>query len=104
MSDIVQLDGNISVQSSEIENHLADSIHSLSLTSSDTINSLEQSWFSQISECSAQPQVGKNGAKIPVILNHRPVKIHLERQQSVRHVIRRENRCLVALSLPVIIS
>ena len=104
MSDIVQLDGNISVQSSEIENHLADSIHSLSSTSSDTINSLEQSWFSQISECSAQPQVGKNGAKIPVILNHRPVKIHLERQQSVRHVIRRENRCLVALSLPVILS
>ena len=66
-------------------------------------NPLEMSWFSQVSECDmAQPQLVY---PIPVVNSYRQQKISHERQMPpVRRVIRRENRCIEALSLPVILS
>jgi hypothetical protein len=60
-------------------------------------NSLEESWFSQNSVL--EPEI--NHMQIPVISGHRPQKIVSVRQPAVRRVIRRENKCIQALSLPV---
>ena len=69
---------------------------------------MERSWFSQISECgSAQPNlVFSNECEniIPVITGYRPHRATADRQPAVRKVIRRENKCVQALSLPNILS
>ena len=66
-------------------------------------NSLELSWFSQVSECDiAQPQLAY---PIPVVSGYRPPNIPSDRlMPPVCSVIRRDNRCVQALSLPVILS
>ena len=70
---------------------------------------MEKSWFSQISECgSAQPNlVHRNISEcenIPVIIGHRPHRETADRLSAVRKVIRRENKCVQALSLPIVLS
>ena len=57
--------------------------------------SLENSWFSQYSESESS-----SVDYIPVMIGHRPAKIISSDRQPVRHVIRRENKCVQALSLP----
>ena len=72
-------------------------------------NTMEKSWFSQISECgSAQPNpVYRNISEcenISVIIGHRPRRETADRLSAVRKVIRRENKCVQALSLPIVLS
>ena len=66
--------------------------------------SAENSWFSQISDCdSAQPQLVSSNP-IPVVIGYRPPKVTINNRQTVRQVIRRENKCIQALSLQTILS
>jgi hypothetical protein len=80
---------------------------SSSLSSPDANNSFENSWFSQVSECdTAQQPDPVSYNYIPIIIGHRPGP-HMkssDRQPAVRRVIRRENKCVQALSLPTILS
>ena len=99
---IPQLNGNYSsAETNNSNSSLDQSIISLSSSydeSSDISvdNSLEQSWFSQYSDSESI----SSADHIPVIIGHRPVKIVPVRPQSVRRVIRRENKCVQALSIP----
>ena len=70
-----------------------------------THNSLEESWFSQSPECNTS-QTTKSENSIPVIVGYRPRNSlsNARQQPPVRIVIRRENKCVEALSLPVITS
>ena len=103
--NIPQLDGNYSCLSSSYCSNLSLDQSSLSsLLSSDGNNTLEKSWFSQVSECdTAQPNLVPHNY-IPVMIGHRPDKISSDRQPAVHRVIRRENKCIQALSLPTILS
>ena len=71
---------------------------------------MEKSWFSQISECgTAQPHTESRNTYvrencIPVVVGYRPWRKTDDRLPAVRNVIRRENKCLQALSLPVLLS
>ena len=108
---IQQLDGNISVDlNSSLSSDASFSSHGASLSSSDSSassfntaadNSLENSWFSQNSETDSPAPACLN--PIPVIIGYRPPRIVHIRQKPVRHTIRRENRCLQALSLPTLL-
>ena len=108
---IQQLDGNISVDlNSSLSSGAPFSSHGASLSSSDSSassfntaadNSLENSWFSQNSETDSPAPACLN--PIPVIIGYRPPRIVHIRQKPVRHTIRRENRCLQALSLPTLL-
>ena len=92
---IQQLDGNISIESnSSFSGDVSFSPSNISSSSYVMAeNSLENTWFSQCSESeSADP--------IPVIIGYRPQRVFPVRQPSVRRTIRRENKCLQALSLP----
>ena len=75
-----------------------------SSSSSALTNSFEKSWFSQVSECDAAQPNPVPDNHISVIIGHRPNKVLAGRQQAVRRVIRRENKCIEALSLPIILS
>ena len=68
------------------------------------LKSLEKSWFSQSSENETSQQLPNSENKIPVIYGYRPIKPHIARQPSARRTIRRENKCVEALSLPIISS
>ena len=113
VSVIPQLDGNdnsVSFSSSLLDLSTDQSILSSddaalhSSSSSVEINPFEASWFSQISECEpAQPNLVCNN-QIPIITGNRPNKTSSERLSSVCHVIRRKNKCIQALSLPIILS
>ena len=97
---IPQLDGNISFLSNSSllssNTYLEASSENVSLT---PYNSLEHSWFSQPSE---------NDLSISVCPAYIPVIISEERKQCprvvrlphTRKILRRENKCLQALSLP----
>ena len=105
---IPQLDGNMSINSSFSSSNCSsdNTVHStssiLSSVSNNEVPTMEQSWFSQISECdTAQPNVP---SFIPVMLGYRPKKETIRRYPAVRQVIRRENKCIQALSLPTILS
>ena len=112
-SDIPQLDGNSSSLLSSCSNmssHESSSL-SLSLISSSTTpitttqNSFEKTWFSQSSESITSRHISESEINIPVIVGYRPKKSTIDvRQPPVRRVIRRENKCVEALSLPVISS
>ena len=68
-------------------------------------NQLEMSWFSQLTEGETSQQTFDSENNIPVIIRHRPrYNVLTVRQPPVRKVIRRENKCVEALSLPVITS
>ena len=112
MSDICQLDGNMSLSSdnqsvssnsSQLSPDVSNSESNISSTNLSNNNSLEISWFSQVSECDkAQPQLVY---PIPVVNSYRPPKVPFDHlMPPVRRVIRRENRCVRALSLPIILS
>ena len=110
LSDIPQLDGNSSsllcsssLMSSERSSTLSKSLTSSSINA--THNSLEESWFSQSPECNTS-QTTKSENSIPVIVGYRPRNSlsNARQQPPVRIVIRRENKCVEALSLPVITS
>ena len=105
---IPQLDGNISNDSSFSSSNCSsdNTVHSissnLSSVSNNEVHTMEQSWFSQISECdTAQPNVPSS---IPVMVGYRPKKETISRHPAVRQVIRRKNKCIQALSLPTILS
>ena len=68
-------------------------------------NSLEDSWFSQNDCGTALPQV-VSPKPIPVLISDRlqNTDATCERLPAVRRVLRRENKCLQALSLPTILS
>ena len=68
------------------------------------LKSLEKSWFSQSSENETSQQLPNSENKIPVIYGYRQSKPHIARQPSARRTIRRENKCVEALSLPIISS
>ena len=75
----------------------------LQLSSSTT--SLDKSWYSQKSHCGTTlSHCNESENYIPVFTGHRPEPEHITRQPPVRKVIRRENRCIQALSLPTILS
>ena len=59
-------------------------------------NPFENSWFSQYSEVESISSAGP----IPVFIGYRPQKLFMVRELPARHVIRRENKCIQALSLP----
>ena len=66
-------------------------------------NSLEDSWFSQ-SDCdTAQPQL-VSPLPIPVVISERTRRPTADRLPAIRRVLRRENKCIEALSLPIILS
>ena len=103
---IPQLDGNNSYYS--LESSLDDSCTELNSTISAYISeslisetnlsvntSLEESWFSQHSESE-----GISLTNISVVIGHRPEPIIQPRGPPVRHIIRRDNKCVQALSLP----
>ena len=107
VSVIPQLDGNNSSRMTDsysipsLDNSFEESILSSSVYSGEN-NPLESSWFSQMSECDpTQPQLVY---PVPVITGHRPYRELPARQPAVRRVIRRENKCIQALSLPTIVS
>ena len=100
-----QLDGNISFSSSisslnetssncTVNSSCSSSFESL--TSENTNPSFEDSWFSHPSSRLVDCE-----NYIPVISGYRPPKIVIVRQPAVRRVIRRENKCIQALSLPI---
>ena len=101
-SNIPQIDGNNSYNSStnSLDVSITESISSISSSISEkssvsVTRSLENSWFSQYSESESS-----SPAYIPVMIGHRPWKIICDDRQSVRPVIRRENKCVQALGLP----
>ena len=59
-------------------------------------NSFENSWFSQYSDLESHLP----GDAIPVIVGHRPVKPGPDQRKSACRVIRRENKCVQALTIP----
>ena len=95
---IQQLDGNILIESNSINNptdvSFTESCVSVSSSCGLADNSHEKSWFSQYSGDETQPQL------VTVIIGHRPPRIAPVRQPPVRRTIRRENKCLQALSMP----
>ena len=104
---IPQLDGNNSYFSSEsssddscseLNSSISSTIcDSLSSETSLSVNkSLEASWFSQSSFLSEVTSL----TNISVIIGHRPGPIIQPRGLPVRHVIRRDNKCFQALSMP----
>ena len=104
-SNIAQVDGNnvsISSCSSEISLDSPTLSTDSSLVASSSIsivdNPLEDSWFSQVSE--AEPYCP---AYIPVIFGNRPTKSRSARLPAVRRGIRRDNKCIQALSLPTLL-
>ena len=98
---IPQLDGNLSFSSSC--SFTSSSMDLLQLSSSTT--SLDKSWYSQKSHCGTTlSHCNESENYIPVFTGHRPEPEHITRQPPVRKVIRRENRCIQALSLPTILS
>ena len=108
---IPQLDGNNSNLSSLCSDYSLNQSCISSLSSSTYVsddNSMEKSWFSQVSEGgTAQKHVScevESENLIPVVTGYRPYRETINRQPAVRVVIRRENKCLQALSLPVILS
>ena len=104
---IPQLDGNVSFSSScsSASNSSLDLMEESSCSMSNpSNNSLYKSWFSQISDENTVLSSSESENYIPVLVGHRPLKEHVTRQPAVRTVIRRENRCVQALSLPVILS
>ena len=117
-SDIVQIDGNISLNTSIssdlysscellfgknissssssytntcLDTSLCSSISFSSNSECSNANiSAENSWFSQISDCdSAQPQLVSSNP-IPVVIGYCPPKVTINNRQTVRQVIRRE--------------
>ena len=65
--------------------------------------SIEKSWFSQTSDCSMT--LPNPVTVIPVITGFRPAKCTgVQSRPAVRKVLRRENKCIQALSLPNLIS
>ena len=107
---IPQLDGNYSdYTSSSSSNYSPDQsqLSSVSMSSSNCIsedNTMEKSWFSQISDCgSAQPNLVNCENVIPVITGYRPHRDIPYRLPAACRVIRRENKCVQALSLPILL-
>ena len=103
---IPQLDGNISSSSlssdmSSEKDFFFDSVHSTTVMS---MKSLENSWFSQHSENETSPQMIQSENNIPVIIGNRPFKPQISRQPSAIRVLRRDNKCVQALSLPILTS
>ena len=94
---------SVTSNSSQLSPDVSSSESNISSTNLSNNNSLEISWFSQVSECdTAQPQLVY---PIPVVNSYRPPKVPFDHlMPPVRRVIRRENRCVQALSLPVILS
>ena len=62
----------------------------------------EKSWFSQDSPC----ETSDSSSVIPiqVTLGHRPPKLDIPRPKPVRRTVRRDNKCFLALGLPVLTS
>ena len=108
ISDVAQLDGNDSLFSSSYCSNVtyisANDLSSLSRSVSMTEKtSLEDFWFSQ-SDCdTAQPQ-RVSPVPIPVVISERMHRPTADRLPAVRRVLRRENKCIEALSLPIILS
>ena len=109
ISDIAQLDGNNSLFSSSFSSIFTDiSEFDLSSLSHSVINmsennSLEDSWFSQ-SDCDTAQSQLVSPLPIPVVISERTRKPTADRLPAVRRVLRRENKCIEALSLPIILS
>ena len=103
LSGILQFDGNCSITSSS-----STQLSNSSVTSCTN----ENSWFSQPSECATtQPNLVfashptfRYGNSIPVITGFRPDRVTPARPPPARQVLRRENKCLQALSLPNLLS
>ena len=103
---VPQLDGNYSSLSSSFqsssEHSCLSSTLSSSVQSSNVDNPLENSWFSQMSECDITQPIHVSNCFISVVItDNRPHKITTERLPKVRKTIRRENKCIQALSLPI---
>ena len=98
-SKIPQFDGNYSILTTSSDESSNSSVTNLSI---------ENSWFSQPSEsATAQPNLvsqSNSSFNIPVITGFRPHRQIPVRLPPARKVLRRENRCLQALSLPNILS
>ena len=102
---IPQLDGNHSSLSSSFHSRSEQSCISSELSSSvqscNEDNCFENSWFSQKSECdTTQPNPVPSVSVPAVITGNRPHRITAVRLPTVRKTIRRENKCIQALSLP----
>ena len=99
VSGIPQFDGNCSILTSSANQ---------SNNSQVTHLSLENSWFSQSSELTTtQPYLVSNSSNlntIPVITGFRSDRQTPVRLPPVRKVLRRENKCIQALSMPKILS
>ena len=93
-SVIPQFDGNCSFLTTSSKQFSNSSL---------SLSPLEESWFSQISRCDMdQPSQPHS---IPVITGFRQAEhAAVQPRPPVRKVLRRENKCLQAMSLPIIIS
>ena len=108
ISNIIQVDGNdCSLTSSNTTVPETSSLLSLSsLPSEIQDNSLENSWFSQLSNTSSQSAELQCALprSIPVLISVRQPGIAAQRRPAMYRVLRRENRCEEALNLPRILS
>ena len=98
VSGIPQFDGNCSILTSSSNQSSISPITNLSM---------ENSWFSQSAEfVPAQPNLvsHSNYNSIPVITGFRPDRQAPVRLPPARKVLRRESKCIQALSLPNILS
>ena len=93
-STIPQFDGNCSISTTYSTKSSHSSVQALSI---------EKSWFSQTSDCVTDYLHPAN--IIPVVTGFRPARYTgVQTRPAVRKVIRRDNKCIQALNLPIVMS